>query len=241
MASHVLITVHIALLIAFSSDFWILDFLNIEICSLDNLLLADDIARKGKLKQMGVIIHDKNKIDNLNELHKTLINNEYKTSKYTTFKIYEPKERLVYKLPYYPDRILHHAIMNKLESMFVSTFTNNTYSCIKGRGIHKAKSAVEKALKNKDETVFCLKFDIKKFYPSVNHNILKELLRRNIKDFYLLKLLDEIIDSATGVPIGNYMSQYFANFYLSYFDHYIMLHGHPHRLFPTICMLQVPC
>jgi len=66
-----------------------------------------------------------------------------------------------------------------------------------------------------------LKLDIKKFYPNVDHEILKQLLRRKIKDSDLLWLLDEIIDSADGLPIGNYLSQYFANFYLTYFDHWI--------------------
>lgn len=192
-----------------------------EIISIENLQLADSIARKGKAKQNGVIIHDKNKEANILRLHEILKNKEFKTSEYQTFKIYEPKERLVYKLPYFPDRIIHHAIMNQLKSMFTKNLTKDTYSCIKGRGIHKAKEAVEKALKNKSETIFCLKFDITKFYLSVNHDILKDLLLRKIKDADLIKLLFEIIDSAIGLPIGNYLSQSLANFYLSYFDHWI--------------------
>ena len=70
-------------------------------------------------------------------------------------------------------------------------------------------------------TRYCLKLDIQKFYPSVNHAVLKQLLRKKFKDQNLLWLLDGIIDSATGLPIGNYLSQYLANFYLSYFDHWI--------------------
>ena len=70
-------------------------------------------------------------------------------------------------------------------------------------------------------TTFCLKLDIRKFYPSINHDVLKSILRRKLKDKRLLCLLDEIIDSADGVPIGNYLSQYFANLYLTYFDHWI--------------------
>jgi len=66
-----------------------------------------------------------------------------------------------------------------------------------------------------------LKLDIRKFYPSVDHGILKVMLRKKIKDTDLLWLLDEIIDSAAGLPIGNYLSQYFANFYLTYFDHWL--------------------
>src|SRR6185436_15260850 len=81
--------------------------------------------------------------------------------------------------------------------------------------------ALREALKDVPSTKYCLKLDIKKFYPSVDHDILKQLLRRKFKDPDLLWLLDEIIDSADGLPIGNYLSQYFANFYLTYFDHWL--------------------
>jgi retron-type reverse transcriptase len=111
--------------------------------------------------------------------------------------------------------------MNILEPVFVSRFTADTFSCIKGKGIHGAANAVKRALKDKRGTEYCLKLDVKKFYPSIDHDILKQLLRKIIKDVDLLDLLDEIIDSAEGVPIGNYLSQYFANFYLAYFDHWI--------------------
>src|SRR5690606_34753059 len=87
--------------------------------------------------------------------------------------------------------------------------------------IHACSSAVKKALKDVPGTKYCLKMDITKFYPSIDHNVLKSLLRRKFKDQDLLWLLDEIIDSAPGLPIGNYLSQYLANFYLSYFDHLI--------------------
>jgi len=189
-----------------------------EICSIENLNVADAIARKGKLKQYGVIVHDRNKEANILALHESLLNKTYVTSPYSTFTIYEPKERLISRLPYYPDRIVHHAVMLSLEPIFVSTFTADTYSCIKGKGIHAAAENVKKALKDVPGTKYCLKLDIKKFYPSVDHRILKQLLRRKIKDADLLWLLDGIIDSSPGLPIGNYLSQYFANFYLTYFD-----------------------
>lgn len=184
-------------------------------------MLADSIARKGKLSQPGVVEHDRNRDQNLRDLHQALLTRTYKTSQYTTFTIYEPKERLIFRLPYFPDRIVHHAVMNILEPIFVSTFTADTYSCIKKRGIHAAARALKSALKDNTGTAFCLKLDIKKFYPNVDHAILKQLLRRKIKDKDLLWLLDGIIDSAEGLPIGNYLSQYFANFYLTYFDHWI--------------------
>lgn len=192
-----------------------------KICSLDNLRLADEIARKGKAKQYGVRMHDKNREANLVALHGMLVNKTYHTSPYTVFTIHEPKERLIHRLPYFPDRIVHHAVMNLLEPVFVSTFTADTYSCIKGRGIHAAKDAVAAALRDVAGTTYCLKLDIRKFYPSVDHDVLKGLLRRKLKDRDLLWLLGEIIDSAPGLPIGNYLSQYLANFYLTYFDHWL--------------------
>lgn len=195
-----------------------------RICSVENLQLADSIASRNKAKQPGVIKHNKNREANILMLRNMLVNKTYKTSKYTTFTIYEPKERLIFRLTYFPDRITHHAVMNVLEPLFVSVFTTDTYSCIKNRGIHAAANAVRSALADETDTQYCLKLDIKKFYPSVDHVILKQLLRRKIKDNDLLWLLDEIIDSTYGLPIGNYLSQYFANFYLTYFDHWIKEH-----------------
>lgn len=192
-----------------------------KIISIENLKLADSIARKGKSGQYGVQHHEKNMNSNIRLLHKILKDRMYKTSEYTTFKIHDPKERDIFSLPYFPDRILHHAIMNILEPVFVETFTADTYSCIKGRGIHGALRNLKNALRNRKDTLYCLKLDVRKFYPSIDHELLKQLVRRKIKDINLLQLLDEIIDSAQGVPIGNYLSQYFANFYLSYFDHWI--------------------
>ncbi len=191
------------------------------IYSKENLILADKKARKGKRHQPGVMYFDQDKDVNIDKLHLMLKNKTYKTSAYTTFPIYEPKEREIFRLPYFPDRIVHHAVMIPLKPIFVSTFTADTYSCIEGKGVHAASFALRKALKDVPGTKYCLKLDIKKFYPRIPHDILKKLLRRKIKDNDLLWLLDGIIDSAEGVPIGNYLSQYFANFYLTYFDHWI--------------------
>jgi retron-type reverse transcriptase len=167
------------------------------------------------------MLHDENRESNLLALQQMLLNKTYRTSAYDIFKVYEPKERDVYRLPYFPDRITHHAVMNILEPIFVSVFTADTYSCIKKRGIHAAANAIKLALRDTPATQYCLKLDIKKYYPNINHDVLKQLLRRKIKDNDLLWLLDEIIDSAEGLPIGNYLSQYLANFYLTYFDHWM--------------------
>lgn len=192
-----------------------------QIYSLDNLILADKRARRGKQNSKEVKSFDKNKYENLIRLQNDLINKTFNTSEYFIFKINEYKERTIYKLPYYPDRIVHHAIMNVIEPIFVNCFIAQTYNCIKKRGISKAFKNLKRDLLDKENTKYCLKFDISKFYPSINNDILKVLLRKKFKDNDLLYLLDNIIDSTEGVPIGNYLSQYFGNFYLTYFDHWI--------------------
>lgn len=192
-----------------------------KIVSLDNLYLADKKARRKKSNRKDIQEFDKDKDRLLKELQQLLIDEKYVTSAYETFIIHEPKERVIFKLPYYPDRIVHHAIMNVLEPIWVSIFIKNTYSCIKHRGIHSALHDVQAALKDRDNTTYCLKLDIKKFYPSIDHKILKSIVRKKIKDAKLLRLLDSIIDSTDGVPIGNYLSQFFANLVLAYFDHWL--------------------
>ncbi|MCF0187954.1 MAG: reverse transcriptase [Bacteroidaceae bacterium] len=187
-----------------------------KIISVDNLRLADTKARRGKTHAYGVKLHDRNREANIIALHEALLTRTFKTSPYEVFTIFEPKEREIFRLPYYPDRIVHHAIMNVLEPLWVSVFTHNTFSCIKGRGIEGcARSARKHIRKYAGRPLYCLKIDIRKYYPSIDHNTLKAIIRRKIKDERLLWLLDEIIDSAPGLPIGNYLSQYLANLYLA--------------------------
>ena len=118
-----------------------------RIISIENLELADKIARRGKSGQIGIKLHNKSRGQNILNLHELLRNGTYKTSEYFVFTIKEEKEREIYRLPYFPDRIVHHALMNILEPIFVSTFTADTYSCIKKRGIHGAFRNVRKALR----------------------------------------------------------------------------------------------
>lgn len=187
-----------------------------QIISMDNLRLADAKARRGKTHAYGVKVHDKNREANIIALYEALLTRTFKTSPYEVFTIYEPKEREIFRLPYYPDRIVHHAIMNVLEPLWVSVFTHNTFSCIKGRGIEGCARSVRKHIrKYVGKPLYCLKIDIRKYYPSIDHETLKSIVRHKIKDERLLWLLDEIIDSAPGLPIGNYLSQYLANLYLA--------------------------
>lgn len=187
---------------------------------MDNLRCAYHKARIGKGHSWGVQRFERDLENNLIRLLDELVTGEYRTSEYKTFTIYDPKERLISSLPF-RDRIVHHAIMNIVESIWTPIFITHTYSCIKGRGIHGAVKHVKRDLKDLQGTQYCLKMDVRKFYPSIDHEILKRIIRRKIKDVNLLNLLDGIIDSSPGVPIGNYLSQFFANLYLAYFDHWM--------------------
>jgi RNA-directed DNA polymerase len=192
-----------------------------KILCMENLRAADLIAQRGKSRQRDVIRHNSQAETNLQQLQQLLITEKFKTSPYHRFTIHDPKQREIFSLPYFPDRILHHAIMNVLEPVFISTYTADSYSCIKGRGVHLAIRKMKAAMKDSAGTRYCLKLDIRKFYPSVNHQVLKQQLRRKFKDVRLLGLLDGIIDSCEGLPIGNYLSQFFANYYLTGFDHWL--------------------
>lgn len=193
-----------------------------QIISMENLRLADERARRGKLRSYGVRRHDAHREEELERLHELLRTKTYRTSEYDVFKVYRPKERVIYRLPYYPDRIVHHAVMNVLEPIWVSVFTHNTYSCIKGRGITGCARRVRKIIDGyAGRPLYCLKLDVRKFYPSIDHDVMKDIVRKKIKDKDLLWLLDEIIDSAKGLPIGNYLSQFLANLYLAYLMHYV--------------------
>lgn len=193
-----------------------------KVISIENLKLADENARRGKTHTYGVRVHDMNREANLMALHEALLTKTFKTSPYDVFTIFEPKERLIFRLPYYPDRIVHHAVMNILEPIWTKTFTHNTYSCIKNRGIEGCARQVDRIIRSfKGRPLYCLKTDIRKYYPSISHSVMKRIVRKKIKDKDLLWLLDEIIDSAEGLPIGNYLSQYLANLYLCYYMHWV--------------------
>lgn len=196
-----------------------------EIYDIDNLKLAHMNARRGKTHYDEVKFVDNNLDNCLHDIHFMLKNKTYKTSEYTIFKKKDKgKERIIYKLPYYPDRIVHWAIMLQIENIFMSSFTDFTHASIKNKGIHSALRQLDKYLLDEQNTKYCLKVDIEKFFPSINHKILKNQLCKKFKDNYLLDLLYELIDSIegdVGIPIGNYLSQYFANFYLTEFDNWL--------------------
>jgi hypothetical protein len=162
---------------------------------------------------------------NLFKLYDMLESESYQPSEYRVKIIYEPKERVIMIAPFFPDRIIHHCVINVLGEMWTKIFIENTYACIKGRGIHQCMNDIHKALISDNKgTKYCLKIDITKFYDNVNHKVLKSIIRYRIADEKMLRLLDKIVDSNRqdkGLPIGNFTSQYLANLYLAYFDHFV--------------------
>ncbi len=195
-----------------------------KIYDYENLILAHHNARRGKAFYQEVQNFNKNEDYCTRLIQDMLKNKTYKTSDYKIFTIIDRgKEREIYKLPYFPDRVVQWAVMLQIEPIFLETFIFDSYAAIPNKGMHIASKRLSKWLKyDKENTMYCFKMDVKKFFPNISHDILKQLLRRKIKDKELLELLDEIIDSTdSGIPIGNYISQYFANYYLTFFDHWI--------------------
>lgn len=186
----------------------------------DNLYLAYRKARKGKAWQNTIKVFENNTKENLKNIQKDLLNESFKTSEYKTKQVYEPKQRTIYILPFYPDRIVQHALMNIIEPLWDKRFIYDSYSCRKGKGQHKgSRRCMEFVRRYK----YCLKGDISKFYPSINHDIMYGLVEKTIKCPKTLNLLKNIIYAIGGgenIPIGNYTSQWLGNLYLHELDKY---------------------
>lgn len=192
-----------------------------DVISEENIKDAYRKSIKGKRNYSSVKRFELNKEQNLKNIQLALINQTYKTSNYNQRTIYEPKERIIYVLPLNPDRVVHHALMNILIPIFTKMFIKNTFACIKDRGLHKGSILTTKYVK---KYKYCLKCDIRKFYPSINHDVLYQMCERKFKEKEILWLLHEIIysiEGETNVPIGNLPSQWFGNFYMTPFDRYV--------------------
>lgn len=189
--------------------------------SKENFELAYKNAIKGKKKQRQVRIFSRNEAENLEKVRQSVIHGDFHTAQYRKMTIYEPKERIIYKLPFAPDRIVQHAVMNILKPILLNLFIVDTYACIEGRGQHKAGlKCSDYVRRNK----YCYQGDVRKFYPSIDQNILSGMFHRIIKDMRFLVILDDIIFSFEGgknCPIGNYCSQWFGNYYLSKLDNFV--------------------
>lgn len=192
-----------------------------QVYDLKNLRVALHNASKTKKHISSVKRVLENEDKYLHNLQELLLNEQFINGKYHVFQLTERgKKRTIHSLPFYPDRIVHHAIVQVCAPFWIKSFIRDTYASIPGRGIHDGVRRIQRIIPN-CKGHYALKCDITKFYPSVDHEILKQVLRKQIKDPKLLNLLDIIIDSGPGVPIGNYLSQYFGNLVLNPFDHWI--------------------
>ena len=195
----------------------IYDFANIE--------RAYKQARKCKRYRVEVLKFTANKEENLINIQNHLIWHSYRQGAYRVFKILEPKERIISALPF-TDRVIQHAICNVIEPLIDKRFFYYSCACRKGRGMHMASDTITRWLRNMSyggKPLYALKGDIHHYFQSIDHGVLKKILRRIFKDKELLWLLDLIIDSngaGAGIPVGNLTSQLFANLYLNELDRF---------------------
>ena len=193
-----------------------------QIADMENLRLAFIKARKGKEAKPDVYQYSKNIEKNLVNLRTALISENILPGEYHFFTIYEPKERLICAASF-GDRVLHHAIMNICHPVFESYQISDSYATRIGRGQY---AALERAKGFQKKFPWFCKLDVRKYFDSVDHTLLLQLLSKRFKDKRLLSLFSIIIDGYhtspdKGLPIGNLTSQYFANFFLAHADHYI--------------------
>ncbi len=200
-----------------------------DLISLENLFLSWQLFKKGKSKRKDVLEFEFWFEDNLFLLYQELKSKTYKHAKYSSFYVQDPKLRRIHKAEV-RDRIVHHLISKYLEQIYDKTFIFDSYSCRLGKGTHKAvdrlQNFIRKVSKNNTVPCFVLKCDIKKFFDSIDHKNLADILKRKIRDKNILNLAKEIINSFPtennkGIPLGNLTSQHFANIYLNEFDQFV--------------------
>lgn len=192
-----------------------------QFISKENLELAAKKAVKSKKKTRSVRKFLEHRQEYMDQLHDMLVRGKFKTSQYKTFTIYEPKRRVIYELPLYPDHIVHHALINVLGPIWHRFFIHDSYACIPGRGL---LSASQKTMNFVRKNKYVLQCDIRKFFPSVNHEIMFDIVKRKIHDRRILNILWEIISSVGGdknLPIGNLTSQWMGNVYLNSLDSFV--------------------
>jgi len=209
-----------------------------KITSFDNLLLAAQKAQKGKRFKKSTSLFNLNLEKEILGLQRELKHMTYKHGGYRDFLIHDPKMRLISAAPY-RDRVIHHALCNIIEPLFDKTFIHDSYACRKGKGTHKA---VERYSLFARKNRYVLKCDIRKYFQSIDHEILVQMVAKKIRCEKTLWLIREIIGSRDdqschfyfpgddlftpyqrnkGIPIGNLTSQFLANVYLNGFDHYM--------------------
>jgi RNA-directed DNA polymerase len=210
-----------------------------QIVTFDNLYKAYLKARKGKKNRDEVARFSENLEQELFQLQNELQNQRWQPGQYRQFILYERKPRLISAAPF-RDRVVHHALMHIIEPLIDKTFIFDNYACRSGKGVHIAIARYQHFARRYP---YCLKMDVRRYFPSIDHDILKQQLSARINDPLTLLFLFRIIDKApeypdtplyfphddlltpllrkTGLPIGNLTSQFFANLYLDEFDHWI--------------------
>jgi RNA-directed DNA polymerase len=212
-----------------------------QLCTWDNLLLAYRRASQGKRGQPNVAAFEHRLEDNLLQLQAELLACTYRPGPYTSFYIHEPKRRLISAAPF-RDRVVHHALCNLIEPIFDRTFIADSYANRVGKGTHRALNHVQEFARR---FPYVLQFDLRQFFPSIDHTLLHDILVRKLADPDVLWLTDRILESGQGVlseayemvyfpgddlfavnrprglPIGNLTSQFWANVYLNPFDHFV--------------------
>jgi retron-type reverse transcriptase len=210
-----------------------------QFISWENLHRAARKSRRGKRAKPEVLRFQFNLEAELLSLQTDLETGTYTPGPFRTHWVFRPKQRLISAAPY-RDRVLHHALMNVLEPLLERHFHAHSFACRAGKGTHAAMDMLQSHLR---KNAYVLKCDIRKFFPSIDHAILKAKFRRLIADPRLLSVMDQIVDNSNaqeesihyfpdddlfspherrrGLPIGNLTSQWFANWYLSGLDHCI--------------------
>lgn len=201
-----------------------------DIISLENLFVAWQEFSVGKSQKHDVQIYAVNLIDNIVQLHHDLANHTYQHGSYYNFAISDPKPRQIHKAGV-RDRVLHHAIYRLLYPFYDRFFIADSFSCRVNKGTHKAMDRFQtmafKVSKNHTRTCWVLKCDIKKFFASIDHKVLLDILKQQILDKEIIDLLQNVIESFSiyssgkGLPLGNLTSQLFCNLYMNEFDQFV--------------------
>lgn len=212
-----------------------------QVCDWENLYRAYSKAAKGKRGRVPAASFEYYLEDNLIQLQRELVTKAYQPGAYHSFFIHEPKRRLISAAPF-RDRVVHHALCNVIEPIFERSFIGDSYANRVGKGTHRA---LDRCQQFSRRYRYALQCDIRKFFPSIDHFVLREILGRKIQDGDVLWLVDHILESGIGVlseeyemvyfpgddlfavlrprglPIGNLTSQFWANCYMNPFDHFV--------------------
>lgn len=191
-----------------------------KIAETENILLAIHKAFRGKSDTAAVLSFRRSIFEHVHELQNQLQSGKVDVGRYHKFIIYEPKKRVICAAPL-AQRVLHHALMNVCHDVFDRQLISDCYASRPGKGTHAAIKRVQSKM---GSYKYFAKLDVRKFFDSIDHEVLRSHLMRIFKDKKLLDIFSQIIGSygeGKGVPIGNLTSQYFANYYLSPLDHYM--------------------